>query len=49
MSLVEIPLIVTFEERGQLLDKFVQILRIGIDYATGIKKLLAYLCKELNE
>lgn len=49
MRLVQIPLVVTLEEHGQLLYQFVQILRIRINNATGIKKLLTYLCKELNE
>lgn len=49
MRLVQVPLVVTLEERGQLLDQFVQILRIGIDYAAGIEELLTHLCKELNK
>ena len=49
VRLVEIPLVVTLEKRGKLLDKFVQVLGISINYTTRVKKLLANLCEQLDK
>ena len=45
VRLVEIPLVVTLEKCGKLLDKFVQVLGICINDTTRVKKLFANLCE----